>query len=130
MIILNNKVNITNMESLEKLYNLAKLREMLDGDEVAVISMVKKFIKTTPLFLNELTEYTKKGDYEKARKMLYNVNFSLDILGITSLRDELKFIEQYTSDFTKSNELKDLIDKLEIICEKVFSQLEEYLHEN
>lgn len=118
------------MESLEKLYNLAKLREMLDGDEIAVISMVKKFIKTTPLFLFELTEYTRKGDYERARKMLYNVNFSLDILGITSLRDELRHIEQYTSDITKSDELKELIEKLGVICDKVLVQLEQYLHEN
>jgi hypothetical protein len=118
------------MEGMGKLYNLSKLREMLEGDENAVISMIKKFIKTTPMFLNELNDFTKQGDFESAKKMLYNVNFSLDILGITSLRDELRHIEQYTTDKNKSEELKALIKKLNNICDKVLSQLEEYLHEN
>jgi len=118
------------MEGLGKLYNLSKLRDMLDGDENAVITMIKKFIKTTPLFLSELNEYTKSGDFESAKKMLYNVNFSLDILGITSLRDELRHIEQYTTDKNKSEELRSLINKLNAICDKVLYQLEEYLHEN
>ena len=118
------------MDGLGKLYNLAKLRDMMDGDENAVIAMIKKFIKTTPMFLTELNEFTKLGDYESAKKMLYNVNFSLDILGITSLRDELRHIEQYTEDKTKSEELRGLINKLNGICDKVLYQLEEYLHEN
>ena len=118
------------MESLGKLYNLSKLREMLDGDENAVITMIKKFIKTTPMFLNELNENIKKGDNESAKKMLYNVNFSLDILGITTLRDELRHIEQYTEDKKQSSELSELISKLNNICDKVLAQLEDYLHEN
>lgn len=118
------------MGEIGKLYNLSKLREMLNGDENAVITMIKKFIKTTPMFLSELNKYTKEGDYESAKKMLYNVNFSLDILGITTLRDELKHIEQMTTDKNKSAELNDLISKLNIICDKVLLQLEDYLHEN
>jgi hypothetical protein len=118
------------MPGLEKLYNLSKLREMLDGDEQAVIALVKKFIKTTPMFLTELSEFTSKGDYENAKKMLYNVNFSLDILGITTLRDELRNIEKFTTDKTKSQELRELIIKLNQICDRVLAQLEDYLHEN
>lgn len=118
------------MEGIGRLYNLNNLRNMLDGDEMAVIIMIKKFIKTTPLFLSELSKYTNEGDFESAKKMLYNVNFSLDILGITSLRDELKHIDKITTQKVMSKELKELIAKLDVICDRVLIQLEEYLHEN
>ncbi len=114
----------------EKLYNLAKLREMLDGNDNAVSSMVNKFIKTIPQFLSELNIYVKNSDYERARKILYNVNFSMDILGITAYKEELRNIEEYTSDTSKSNELKQLAKKLNLTFKEVVNQLQEDLQDD
>lgn len=104
---------------VEKMYNLTKLREMLDGNEDAVMIMVNKFIKTIPVFLTELNDNIKAGDLERVKKVLYNINFSLDILGIHELKDELRFIEQITSDKSRHNELKLLMNKLNTTCNRV-----------
>jgi hypothetical protein len=113
----------------EKLYNLAKLREMLDGNENAVVSMVDKFIKTIPQFIFELNDHIKNSDFEMARKILYNINFSLDILGITVYKNELRKIEEYTSNISKANELKQLTKKLNTTFKEVATQLKEDLKE-
>ena len=65
-----------NIVGTDKLYDLTKLREMLDGNENAVNTMVKKFINSTTQFLAELNKYARTRDNLMVRKLLYNLNFS------------------------------------------------------
>jgi hypothetical protein len=113
-----------------KLYDLAKLSEMLDANEIAVNTFVKKFINTTPHLLSDLNESSKKKNYPMIRKALYNINFSFEILGINALKNDFKNIELFTTDKSKFNELLKLINKINNLFDKVLKQLEDENFEN
>lgn len=109
-----------------KIYKLDKLKEMLFNDDKALDMMIKRFINTTNSSLEELNKALNEGNYRLAKRLLYNINLSLNILGIEEIHKDLQYIELIEKEILYKDELKKLINKTKNICNKLFNQLSNY----
>lgn len=106
-IITNNLANmiITNQEpqqevltpvatSPDKLYNLAMVYSIAGGDESFVKRMLQLFLDTMPVSLQELQRETDQQNWTQVGKLAHKMKSTIDSMGITSLKDTIRQIEQ------------------------------------
>ena len=118
-------INTPQNISIRALYDLKKLNEMSRGDHDFVIKMVNIFIDTTPTYLKQINSFYKEMDIISINKIAHKMKPSIEIMGITILRQDIRALEQYTLGNNVDNTLKILIDKVINVLSEVVSQLKE-----
>ncbi|MDH3698328.1 MAG: Hpt domain-containing protein [Flavobacteriaceae bacterium] len=68
------------------IYTLVKIKEMADGDEDFILSIVTAFLEEIPQDLADLEEAVNSRDHEKAYQLAHKIKPNVDILGMEQTR--------------------------------------------
>jgi PAS domain S-box-containing protein len=107
-------------QSLEdKLYNLSKLHEISRGDQSFVKKMINMFCNSVPPSVTEIKTAYEQKDYVKIKSVAHRIKPSIDSMGIESLKNEIRQIEQFALQEEDTGHLCKLIEKLETVVQQV-----------
>lgn len=84
------------------IYSLDKIKEMADGDQDFIQSVIAAFIDEVPQDLQNLEEAVQSGDHEQIYKMAHKIKPNVDLLGMEQTRANALELE------TMGNNLGDL----------------------
>jgi HPt (histidine-containing phosphotransfer) domain-containing protein len=109
----------------DKLYDLSALTEMSGGSEDFVNKMVGMFQDLTPGILDRMTASFSNGDYTDVGAAAHKIKPSIDMMGIYSLKDKIRDLEQNAKSNNSASQIKSLLDDVEGVLIKVLVQLKE-----
>lgn len=113
----------TKKKSGNKLYNLDYLRSV-SGDNVEFIrEMVLTFTQTIPPILEEMTQALQLEDWDKLARMAHQIKPSFTLMGLTSLRGSIVFIEENSKNGTKLDELPWIVLDFVRNCQALLPEL-------
>ncbi len=108
----------------ENLYNLDKLRKMVDNDEVMIQKMVLMFLEKTPETLSEMKTYYQNEELVEVGKIAHKLKSSINLMGIDSLYQSVRIIEKHTMQNENHPDLSELLTEFIQTCQQVLTQLE------
>jgi CheY-like chemotaxis protein len=92
-------------DSASKLYNLDYLRSVSGDNEEFIREMVLTFTQTIPPILDEMKTALEHEDWEKLARMAHQIKPSFTLMGLTSMRGNIIFIEENSKNGTRLEEL-------------------------
>jgi len=107
------------------LFNLEKLRKIVDYDEAMIKKMVSMFIEKTPESLEEMSRHYQQKELVEVGKIAHKLKSSINLMGIDSLHQSVRIIEKYAMKNENHEDLPDLLDEFTQTCYKVLAQLKE-----
>ena len=103
-------------------YNLDGLKEMAQGNEDFIKNMINVFLEHTPPILEEVNQAFKQGDLQKVGELAHQIKPSIDLMGIESLHQEIRDIEQKGKKDTVEG-LDEQIKNLNTVLTEVFDTM-------
>ena len=113
-----------NMNSNEKLYDLSLIESISGGDKDFVRKMIDLFIETIPPNVKELNTFSVQQNWEMVSKMAHKLKSTLDSMGIHSIKQEIRTIEQSAKTGQDVDVLPGLIRKVTQTVDACIKQLE------
>lgn len=107
----------------QKMYNLEQIEMMSEGNKEFVNKMVNLFIELTPELLNRINTGLIESDYDEIKSAAHKMKPSIDMMGIVSLKNEIRNLEKLALDRADVVTIKNAIVYLETTLEKVINQL-------
>jgi CheY-like chemotaxis protein len=83
------------MEQSEALYDLQSIRELADGDEDFIETMVEMFKEESGKMLDEMKSALAEANIDQVGKVAHKLKPTIDQFGISSLQEEVREIEKY-----------------------------------
>lgn len=105
------------------LYDLSTIRSISGGDEGFVMKMVALFIETVPQNVNELNAALDAENWDMVSKMAHKLKSTLDSMGIISVKQDIRTVEQNAKNKESLDILPDLIDNITITIGACIEQL-------
>ncbi len=84
---------ISNMETIQKLYDLAMVETISGGDKAFVKKMVQLFIDTIPQTMQDMEKAAASEQWEATGKLAHKMKSTIDSMGIVSLKAEIRTLE-------------------------------------
>lgn len=78
----------------DKLYDLALVYGIAGGDEQFVLRMLRLFLDTMPLTLQDMQKETSLENWQQVGKLAHKLKSTVDSMGIVSLKQAIRQIEQ------------------------------------
>jgi HPt (histidine-containing phosphotransfer) domain-containing protein len=75
------------------LYDLTMVNSVSGGDEAFIKKMIELFVETVPPSLVELQDAVEQQQWDKVSKVAHKLKSTIDSMGISSLKDEIRTIE-------------------------------------
>ena len=110
-----------------KRYDLSAIRSISRGNEGFVVKMVGMFIEQTPRQILEMEQRFHEGDYKSMGAIAHKIKPSIDNLGIVSLKDPIREIEQIGKSGQVPEHLETLLQSVSIGLSDVIIALQEEL---
>jgi HPt (histidine-containing phosphotransfer) domain-containing protein len=107
----------------EKLYDLEQLNSIAAGNADFVTKMVKKFLDLTPGLVDRIEAGFQTQDWAEVRFAAHKMKPSVDMMGISSLRDIVRRIEGNAKAETNLKQIPELYFTLTETLDKVYEQL-------
>lgn len=107
----------------QKIYKLDSLKNMIGEDESAIRDFVKMFLELANNTLQGINESLDKKDYQEVGAQAHKLKSSIDLMGIEELKKEIRIIEKNSKENIDVDSLPSLVEKLNTVLDKVFSQL-------
>lgn len=105
------------------IYNLDKLKEMAEGDEDFINSVVSVFLEEIPLDLKELEEALNERNYEQVYKLAHKIKPNVDLLGMEQTRAAALEIETLGKNQNNAAEIARIFPLLKKDIHQVISEL-------
>jgi PAS domain S-box-containing protein len=118
----NNVTEINNEKTIPQ-FDLTKIRNIAKGNEAFVDKMIALFIAGTPISIQEMKDAYKNQDFDKVRKIAHKIKPSIDNLDINNIKNEVREIEMNAESYKSSEQLENLILKVENVMNVVVAQL-------
>ncbi|MFT5816936.1 MAG: HPt (histidine-containing phosphotransfer) domain-containing protein [Bacteroidia bacterium] len=109
--------------SEEKLYDLEQLNSIAAGNPDFVIKMVNMFLDMTPGLVDRIEAGLQTQDWAEVRSAAHKMKPSVDMMGISSLRDIVRGIEGNAKSETNLEQIPELYFTLTETLDKVYEQL-------
>ncbi|MFT4875865.1 MAG: HPt (histidine-containing phosphotransfer) domain-containing protein [Bacteroidia bacterium] len=109
--------------SEEKLYDLEQLNSIAAGNPDFVIKMVNMFLDMTPGLVDRIEAGLQTQDWAEVRSAAHKMKPSVDMMGISSLRDVVRRIEGNAKSETNLEQIPELYFTLTETLDKVYEQL-------
>jgi PAS domain S-box-containing protein len=113
----------TVIQNNDKLYNLHQLRIVSRNDDEYCKKMIGIFIEHSTLSVAQITESYLEKDLSAVYAVAHRIKPSLDLMGIETLKEPIRFIERNAKELKDSEELGKQIEILFFILNKVIIQL-------
>jgi len=119
-----NPSSFTDVETMETpLYDLTNLKTIADGNTGFIRKMIELFLGQTPPMLVQMREALGQHDLHTISGLAHKMKPSLENLGIVSLNEVVRTIENSEKSGISNEELKDQLDILYDTLIKVFQDL-------
>ena len=112
-------------EKAEELYNLKQLEEIAGGNMAFLTSLAKIYLDTIPTNSADMVKATQSGDWETASKLAHKLKSTIDSLNMYSVKSEIRTIEIDGKNKSNTDQLKSLALHVDIIINKVATQLKQ-----
>ncbi len=107
----------------ELLYNLDQLREVAAGSEDFVNKMVDMFLDMTPALVDRVESGCRAEDWAEVQSASHKMKPSIDMMGISSLHDLIREIEQNAKHRKQLEDIPALLNNLKETLARVYAQL-------
>ncbi|MEO6315847.1 MAG: ATP-binding protein [Chitinophagaceae bacterium] len=114
----------TNEHAGTALYDLSMVRSVSGGDETFIKKMVQLFIETVPPGLADLQDAHSKQEWQRMGKIAHKLKSTIDSMGIVSLKDDIRVIENSGKNGTETGDLPLLVNKVSDIINSCIVQLQ------
>ena len=112
------------LENADSLYNLTKLRDIARGNEKFINKMLQLFIEQVPATINEIKQAFIAADLDRIKALVHRIKPSIDSLGIASIKEDVRNIENNVTELFNTEKLESVILKLEDVVNEVVYELE------
>ena len=68
------------------IYSLDKIKEIAEGDEEFVLSVISVFLEEVPMDLSDLEEAIEASHYDQVYKLAHKIKPNVDLLGMEQTR--------------------------------------------
>jgi HPt (histidine-containing phosphotransfer) domain-containing protein len=113
----------TTLEMEEQLYSLDQLEALASGDVAFVNKMVEMFIQMAPESVDRMLTALAEDDLEDLGAAAHKVKPSIDMMGIVSLKQKIRDLEQWGKNRTNVELLPTLLDEVIETLNNVVQQL-------
>ncbi|MFY0644441.1 MAG: Hpt domain-containing protein [Bacteroidia bacterium] len=107
----------------EQLYDLAQLEAVAAGSQEFVSKMVDMFIEMTPALVQRIENGLGLEDWAEVQSASHKMKPSIDMMGISSLHDVVRSIEQNAKHQTSLDDIPAQFAKLQSTLQMVIEQL-------
>ena len=105
------------------LYNLSMIEAISGGDKAFINKMLALFLETVPNTLNDLKTTADSGDWMMLSKHAHKLKSTIDSMGITSLKQDIRDIEQGGKTGGNAERLRMLTAKVLEVMELVMDEV-------
>ena len=116
-----------NRDATGKLCDLSFLQEVSNGNDDFVAKMIEGFLEHTPDSLEKITRHAENKQWDRVRAVAHKIKPSIDFMGLKSLEQDIRLIEEYADDQTNLVEILTLTQRLKEVCEQAMQQLRKEL---
>ncbi len=107
----------------DKLYSLDQLESLASGDTAFVNKMVDMFIQMAPESVDRMVTALAENDLEDLGAAAHKVKPSIDMMGIVSLKQKIRNLEQWGKNRTNMDMISPLLDDVINTLNDVVQQL-------
>jgi len=107
----------------EKLYSLDQLKALASGDQAFVDKMVDMFIHMAPESVDRMINALADDNLEDLGAAAHKVKPSIDMMGIVSLKQKIRDLEQWGKNRTNVEMIPGLLDEVINTLNDVVQQL-------
>ena len=108
-----------------RLYNLARLYEIQNADEIFIRHFVHIFLENVPFNSLELVNACKEDNWDMVYFLAHKMKANIDLIGLEDLKNELQEVELYAKANSHLDELPKKIAHIHTVIETVSQQLKE-----
>ena len=112
------------------LYDLSKLQDIANGNVEFINKMLSLFIEQGPASVHEISEAYTAQDLEKVKKTAHRMKPSIDNLGISSLKEDIRNLEKNAETLHQSGQLKTMLVKMGSTVNQVVQQFKAQLEQS
>lgn len=105
------------------LYNLAMVNNISGGDDGFVKRMLQLFLDTIPPSLAEMQQETTRQNWEQVGKLAHKMKSTIDSMGIVSLKETIRFIENNGKKGTDSDSIPDKVNEVDAVMQQCMEQV-------
>lgn len=109
----------------DTLYDLSQLHELSAGNPEFVEKMVHMFLALTPELIERLKNGLKEKNYAEIKAAAHKMKPSIDMMGIVTLSQKIRTLEQYAANESHTSEIPALIQDTDEILTAVMTQLKQ-----
>ena len=110
-------------EPASRLYDLTMVRSVSGGDEAFIKKMVQLFVETVPPGLAELQQAVQQQQWERVGKLAHKLKSTIDSMGISSLKDEIRTVETSGKHQQNTNAVAPLVQKISEVINTCIAEL-------
>lgn len=119
-----NEAEFNNLvENKSALYDLSKLNIISRNDRNFVLKMLQMFVADIPATVAEIKTAFYNNDLAVVKQLSHRIKPAIDSMGITSLKTEIRRIEELSGNQINSPELENLILQLEQVIAQTVEQI-------
>jgi len=107
------------------LYSLKYLRDGSDGDEEFLKMMIGMFVESTPIAIKSMQEGLSKSEWDQIRQEAHKLRSHLRYFGMIKAAVLTEEIERTATNNPGEQILKELIGKVDLICQTCIRQINE-----
>ena len=107
----------------DKLYSLDQLEALASGDSAFVNKMVDMFIQMAPESINTMITALAEDKLEDLGAAAQKVKPSFDMMGITTLKQPIRDLEQWGKNRTNVESIPGLLEEVTEVLNNVVQQL-------
>jgi len=105
------------------IYSLDKVKEMADGDEEFITSVISVFLEEVPQDLESLEKALAEENYEQVYQLAHKIKPNVDLLGMEQTRAAALEIETLGKSEANMSEIKTFFPNLKKDIHQVVSEL-------
>ncbi len=103
------------------------LNSFTGGDKQKVSKYVGMFLNLAPGQLEKMTSHLDKQEYEEVKVVAHSLKPQFNYMGIKSLEDTIKTIEDYAGHEKNVEQLPGLVAHVQQVCDSAFDELKQYV---
>jgi HPt (histidine-containing phosphotransfer) domain-containing protein len=107
----------------DTLYDLSTIRTISGGDESFIKKMIALFIETVPQNVEELNKALAEQDWDQVSKMAHKLKSTLDSMGIASVKQDVRTVEQNAKNKESLKEIPALVGNISTTVAACIEQL-------
>jgi PAS domain S-box-containing protein len=107
----------------DALYDLSTIRTISGGDESFIKKMIALFIETVPQNVEELNKALAEQDWDQVSKMAHKLKSTLDSMGIASVKQDVRTVEQNAKNKESLKEIPALVGNISTTVAACIEQL-------